>query len=495
MLPIIISIILVLILIILKKVNKIPKFYFGILSILIIFLCFEFTLFNINSYRLKFSNYEEKIFNIKDCELQNIEYDQNADKYKITEDEAYIILDNINCNVGTIYMNCEILDNIINTEKQDNKRIKTIPEKLEYQILYTDETSSNFRELDSKILLNSIEKSKYTTCYLSGKSDKIAIKILNSSEVEFRITNIKINKEIPFELNLSRYIFLVSIAILIYCLKNLNFWNITFENNADKVKNMILTTISLFIILNLFIAGNTIVNNPDIYCKELAESIVKGQFYLEEEPSDKLLRLENPYDATIRSRSYSKWDTVLFDGKYYVYFGILPELILFVPYMLVKHTFLPSGKGVIIFSIFTLFSLGIFLFEILKKWFKDIPIKLWFMAEVILLSGCIIFNLIGRPYFYEVAVSSALCFASLGLLFSFYSFFDEKRKYLKLFLASLCLALSVACRPTMLFISFIILIPLIKLFIENIKQRKNIIKTIVSVRDSIFNNWSFINDI
>lgn len=50
---------------------------------------------------------------------------------------------------------------------------------VEYQLLYTDETSSEFREVALKTYVQGIENSKYIDTYLSGKSNKIAIRILH----------------------------------------------------------------------------------------------------------------------------------------------------------------------------------------------------------------------------------------------------------------------------------------------------------------------------
>ena len=48
-----------------------------------------------------------------------------------------------------------------------------------------------------------------------------------------------------------------------------------------------------------------------------------GQTHLLIEPSEELLAMENPYDWSARSALgvSAKWDHLLFDGKYYSYYG------------------------------------------------------------------------------------------------------------------------------------------------------------------------------
>ena len=53
-----------------------------------------------------------------------------------------------------------------------------------------------------------------------------------------------------------------------------------------------------------------------------------------------LKSLSNPYDYRLRSMTLEPagvsylWDAAYYIGRYYVYFGIVPELLFFLPYYL-----------------------------------------------------------------------------------------------------------------------------------------------------------------
>ena len=53
------------------------------------------------------------------------------------------------------------------------------------------------------------------------------------------------------------------------------------------------------------------------------------------------LQLENPYDALNRDSDLINrdedylWDAAYYNGKFYVYFGILPVLVIFLPFYLI----------------------------------------------------------------------------------------------------------------------------------------------------------------
>lgn len=57
----------------------------------------------------------------------------------------------------------------------------------------------------------------------------------------------------------------------------------------------------------------------------------------------------------------------------------------------------------------------------------------------------------------------------------------SKHKYFYMFISCLSLSLAVACRPTQLLTSLIILPVIIKTFINNVKEKKNIIKNMLAV--------------
>ena len=67
------------------------------------------------------------------------------------------------------------------------------------------------------------------------------------------------------------------------------------------------------------------------YYSQLAIAFKRNQLYLPEQPSAALLSLSNPYDYTLRKDSNVEdfpWDVSLYKGKFYIYWGPVPSLIL-----------------------------------------------------------------------------------------------------------------------------------------------------------------------
>lgn len=67
----------------------------------------------------------------------------------------------------------------------------------------------------------------------------------------------------------------------------------------------------------------------------LAHSLLNGRLDLEADPPAELLALENPYDAGARDAAQINdihWDHAFYNGRYYVYFGIVPCLLFQLPF-------------------------------------------------------------------------------------------------------------------------------------------------------------------
>ena len=427
----------------------------GIVKILILVLFLEVFVFNYQSYRILSSN-NKKEFKQEDFS-----------KYETNDEYTYIEIDNLSDEIKTLNLNLNNIENV------------------EYQFFYTDDTSSGFRKMPAKNYIQNLENSKYICTYLSGKSNKIAVKIY-SENVE--VDKITINEKIPFKFNLARAIVLFLILYFIYCVKKCDFFDETYSKENYKQSITVFLVMMSFVFLAGYInlsSGN--VKETDYYATDFVDALSNGKVYLGENPSEKLTNLENPYDTTQRNEKSLKrgidyiWDASYYNGKYYSYFGILPALILMVPYHLLTGKYMLVHFAILIFSLLTIWSLKELIINIYERYFKNTPFKIMIFSMLILLFGSQILILNGRPKFYELAVISGLFFATAGINFLFMGIKQKDIKYKYIFLSSLFLSLSVACRPTMLFTSLIALPVFIKIFIKKFKEKRNIGKSIASI--------------
>lgn len=70
-----------------------------------------------------------------------------------------------------------------------------------------------------------------------------------------------------------------------------------------------------------------------VYEQYYTNAIIDGKLNLPIEPDSRLEEIENTYDTTTRDIEQVKYiyDYAYYNGKYYVYFTILPQLLINVP--------------------------------------------------------------------------------------------------------------------------------------------------------------------
>lgn len=213
----------------------------------------------------------------------------------------------------------------------------------------------------------------------------------------------------------------------------------------------------------------------------LADSIIEGHINFDYEVDEKLLNMENPYDPVARTQLgvTEHWDTAFYNGKYYMYFGVVPVILVFIPYKLLTGMGLTTYHATQLFV--ALFIIGIFyLFNLLvKKLNKNLSLSAYLFLSVALSVACVWWS-IGFPALYCTATSSGLCFQVWSLIFFIKAvYFEEKenKQILYATLGSLFGALIFGCRPPMGFFNILVL----PMLIDYLKKRKFNFKLLIPI--------------
>ena len=219
------------------------------------------------------------------------------------------------------------------------------------------------------------------------------------------------------------------------------------------------------------------------YYDQLASAFQHGQLYLEQQPDPRLSQLSNPYDPEIRSGISTPLDISFYNGKFYLYWGPVPGLILSV----FKPVF-PNEIGDI-YLVFAILS-SIFILEILiilklrELFFPDMPT--WVISLSILVAGLAIpyawmFN---NPRVYDVAIGSGQLFFLAGFYLSITTLSKTTQPAYKLILIGSLWALTIGSRLTQLlligFMSLMIFIWITRPYFQG-KATRNAIPLILAV--------------
>ncbi len=194
------------------------------------------------------------------------------------------------------------------------------------------------------------------------------------------------------------------------------------------------------------------------YYRLLVRGWKKGQLHLDKEPSPALLALKDPYDPD-QNQAHKLGDATLYRGKYYLYFGPTPALTLMLPVAVLTGYEMTMGAATFVFcGVAFLAASGLWL-AIRRRYF---PESAWWMAPsgVLMIGfGTHLLALAQRPMIWELPISSGIAFTMLALGAA-YGAMHGRRPVLAMAAAGLCAGLAVGSRPTCLFASGLLLVPL-----------------------------------
>ena len=185
--------------------------------------------------------------------------------------------------------------------------------------------------------------------------------------------------------------------------------------------------------------------------QKLAQALLQGHFYLNDVPSAALQAMDNPYDTAARESAGVPylWDHAYYQGKYYVYFGVLPCLVFYVPWLLLTGTGFPTWLGVAICDCAYVAGIAYLLTRISRRWFPRTSIGVLLVLDIMMFvaGGGLILARTPSMYFLSEAMGLALISWGLGLWVSGTTggFIDRRR----VVAGAALIALTLAARPQM----------------------------------------------
>lgn len=444
---------------------------FAIIS-LIIFILLEIFVFNYKSFLINpinSSKYQQQGFDTSNTQMSQLSPTENIGFYQVTADNPTL----------TFEMNTPVKTMHLNIQRED-----TNDPELTVNIAYATESRTKFINSDKAFsIIKNLPSSEYVTCSYFGNVQKIQLKIAAKKGNILRIGGFYVNEKIPMNFSIFRTLFLFLLSCLIYTfLKYPAFqksYNLKIRSHRYTVVFTLLT-FSLFVIFvyNMYIGDyywfkNTTGNQ---ITQELVDAFERGQVHLVDEVPPELLSLKNPYDWSERIAAgiNCKWDHLLYNGKYYSYYGIGPVLTLFLPYHMITGYYFSSSLACLLYTLTASIFVGLCFLSIVKNWFYKTPFKIVILGTIItMFSSCAFINVLATN-FYEIAQSSALCFLLVGFYFMLNSgiFTKNKIQLGYLFFSALFVALSVLCRATCAVYAIVMVFWIIYGFIQYMSNKK-----------------------
>ncbi|MGA7193277.1 MAG: hypothetical protein WBW94_06565 [Anaerolineales bacterium] len=210
---------------------------------------------------------------------------------------------------------------------------------------------------------------------------------------------------------------------------------------------------------------------------QLATAFQHGQLSLDKMPSAALLALHNPYNPSARAGLDYVTDFSLYNGKYYLYFGPVPALLLIIIKLLAPVK-IDDLYLVFIFVSGILIAQSLLIIKIRERFFQNVPT--WMVPCCILFAGLIspFTWLLTEARVYEAASAGGQFFFLTGLYLVITASDRESISSKRLFLGGTFWALAIGSRLTQIVpIGFMTLMVAL-LTLRTYRQPKLLSKTI-----------------
>lgn len=359
-----------------------------------------------------------------------------------------------------------IIENTIIDQRVKNIAVDLSLTKGEYADVYvvlTDQGNKYEYAMPTVRIFPRIEETKYINVYPYGEVNTFYMEVSIPEGEEAFIHEIALNQPMEVSFKLIRCLIIAVVLIIIFYKRLIPQGKIPDFNPKNKKQRIITAAVCFVTLMGAALLAKSnpkCVSEPWEHHKqyqELAQVLKKGEVKLNHWVDERLKEVENPYDTIalyVEGIDY-RMDYAYYQGSYYVYFGIIPELLLYLPYHLITGESLPNYVAGTVFSL--LFVLGAFWVsgQIILRYNKKISFFHYLLLALSICSFSQVFYMVQRPDLYHIPIIAANAFTLLGIGFWLAALNEEKKEVFYLSTGSLFMALVVGCRPQMAVYSFV----------------------------------------
>jgi len=383
-------------------------------------------------------------------------------------------------------------------------------QQVRFSLMMNDYSNSDGLQMPERVVVKSIESTQYIDVHLNGTTSRMSIQFIDVSGRIIELKHATINAKIPMFFRIDRIALIFCISLLMYIVwPTSKYYKTRLDFSSVHQKTIISVVIlSLIVFAFYLVKSNTLLMKnmiwfSDDYNKKynmLTESLLNGHLYIDKDVTPEILKLDNPYDPSALEKIGESWnDFAFFNGKYYLYFGIVPVLLFYLPARVLFGINLTAYQCMVF--LIPAFISGSFclIYQLLKRYTKArncISLLSYLLVSVLFIGGSFgIFGL-ASPDMYYLPIFTAMTLCVWGLFFWIYSLKDycepencndnifscNELNPVALALGSLCMSLIAGSRPQLLSLIFLS----IPIFFDAVFKKR-----ILLSKKSVINNVCF----
>ncbi len=342
--------------------------------------------------------------------------------------------------IGMYDVKVSVQDEALHEKKNDN---------------FKTQLENGLYELTEKKVLHTVPDSQYIWLETFGKTSNIEFLIIPQSDDtrSLRINDIAFNVTKPFKLSpyrISVSFFILSIIYIFLFEKAI--WNedcITYKRWKVLLPIIVLCLSAVFIFswesLNILLREPVFDEYATLARALAAKNVSIG------DASNIVKELEG---STVFWRGDSKevlFDHAMYNGKYYVYFGILPCLIFFLPYYLVTGKDMINSVPVAILCLTIASELYILMGMIIRRYYRKTPYAARWLMTLAMICGMYLPLYMSVPDHYMIAIASGVALTLAGGMCWMHAWKKDGTVMIRFLSLGACFFAAVSlCRPTLL---------------------------------------------
>lgn len=465
------------------RASHIKKTSRNVALIFLVSLLLEIFVFNFN-YFASLGNTPIDLASQIKASQSNRTGDDGKNPYVLTSDNHVLEFHNIDTTVNSLLISLDTTQ---------------VAQAIEVKLQFTDDAHISYFDtteytagIPDQTMSTALSQTQYIRLNCSGQMHDLRIEIVTDDadyDVQFPLylNSIYLNPNRPFNFIFVRFLAAFFILMLVYIFRpKSSIYKINIREHDFTSKTGIIagTAIEIWLAITFCLFGSNLVgvatssynygdwdgkslintyevggDNAQQYA-ELAKALAKGQVYLDEEPPQWLQDLDTPYDKASRDEAQKAsgqdylFDVAYFNGHYYVYFGVVPVLLFYLPFYLVTGANFPTAIGVLISVIMWILGITALLHRFAKHHFERVNLGIFMILQIAIVTCSGALYLLKFPTFYSLPIALALAFTVWGLYFWMRGRKSPNRKAFYL-AGSACMALVLGCRPQLFLLSLV----------------------------------------
>lgn len=306
--------------------------------------------------------------------------------------------------------------------------------------------------------------------------DMVRVWIAEPAGSVIPIAAIHANVRVPFSFDWLRVACMAVVVLLVAIWRpGSRLWKITLDTAAWRQRLALATFLIVVfaatmvpVSMQLSASGMLTFSKPHAYTYDfeqygrVADALIHGHTWVDLPVDPALTTVDNPYDADTRNQLLADgvqlfWDYAYHDGHWYSYFGVLPAVLLFVPYQLLTGRMLPSGAAELLLMFGVLTFTCLLTIRLIRRVAPRSSLAATSLAIMFVLLGSNAPYLWFRTNFYSIPCAASLFVSLMGLWFWMGASMPRRRpaapdatplKLGHLAAGSACIAANAGCRPT-----------------------------------------------